>query len=62
MFMTAEILIRRLEEMMEIKIRSYAVTQMKLNPEVTRLLKEKREEDHVRLTEIRAELVSFLDS
>jgi hypothetical protein len=62
MYMTAETLIGLLEEMMDIKIRHYTPFQMKLNPEVARLLKEKREDDHVRLHQIRAELVKFLDS
>ncbi len=60
--MTAQNLIRLLEEMMEIKIRHYTPLHMKLNPEVARLLNEKRSEDLERLGEIRDELVRFLDS
>ena len=60
--MTAQNLVGLLEEMMDIKIRQSASFQLKLNPEVTSLLKEKREEDRVRLGQIRAELVQFLDS
>lgn len=58
--MTAENLIGLLEEMMEIKIRHYVPFQAKLNPEVVRMLKDKREEDHERLSEIRSELIQFL--
>ena len=47
---------------MEIKIRHYTPLHMKLNPEVARLLNEKRSEDLERLGEIRDELVRFLDS
>jgi hypothetical protein len=60
--MTAKNLIRLLEEMMEIKIRYYAPLHTKLNPEVAKLLNEKRSEDQERLGEIREELVQFLDS
>jgi len=62
MHMTAETLIRLLEEMMEIKIRHYTPFQMKLNPEVAKLVKEKREDDQQRLNQIRTALVGFLDS
>ena len=60
--MTGQTLIRLLEEMMEIKIRHYAPLHLKVNPEVAKLLKEKREDDHARLNTIRAELVKFLES
>jgi len=60
--MTAENLIGLLEEMMDIKIRHYPPLQAKLNSEVAKLLKEKREDDQIRLKEIRTELVQFLDS
>lgn len=60
--MTAETLIQLLEEMMDIKIQQYTQFHMKLNPEVTKLLTEKRETDRRRLDQIRVELVRFLDS
>lgn len=60
--MTADTLIRLLEEMMDIKIQQYAQHQLKLNPEVAKLLGEKRETDRRRLDQIRTELVRFLDS
>lgn len=60
--MTAETLIRLLEEMMDIKIQQYAQFHLKLNPEVAKLLTEKRETDRRRLDQIRVELVRFLDS
>ena len=60
--MTAQSLIGLLEEMMEIKIRHYVPFQAKLNPEVAKMLKEKRDEDYERLSAIRTELIQFLDS
>jgi len=47
---------------MDIKIQQYAQHQLKLNPEVAKLLGEKRETDRRRLDQIRTELVRFLDS
>ena len=61
-FMTADTLIHLLEEMMDIKIQQYAQYHLKLNPEVAKLLQEKRETDRRRLDQIRLELVRFLDS
>jgi len=60
--MTAETLIRLLEEMMDIKIQRYAQYHLKLNPEVAKILMEKRETDRRRLDQILVELVRFLDS
>jgi hypothetical protein len=50
-----------LEELIDIKIRNYAETQVKARPEVSRLLQEKREEDRRRVEEIRRELVAVLE-
>ena len=47
---------------MDIKIHQYAQFHLKLNPEVAKLLQEKRETDRLRLDQIRGELVRFLDS
>ncbi len=58
--MTAENLIGLLEEMMDLKIQQYAESNMKPTPEITRILSEKRETDHRRLEQLRAELVRFL--
>jgi hypothetical protein len=60
--MTAENLVRLFEEMMDLKIQHYAQTQLKLTPEVSHLLNQKRETDRRRLDQIRAELVRFLQS
>ncbi len=59
--MTAQVLIGLLEEMMDLKLQHFAETQLKLTPEVARLLQEKRETDRRRLDQIRAELVRILD-
>ena len=58
--MTAENLIGLIEEMMDLKIQQYAESNMQPTPEIARILDEKRETDHRRLEQIRAELVRFL--
>jgi len=58
--MTAENLIGLIEEMMDLKIRQYAESQMRPTPDIARLLSEKRQTDHRRLEQIRVELVRFL--
>ncbi|HWX23290.1 MAG TPA: hypothetical protein VN578_25590 [Candidatus Binatia bacterium] len=60
--MTADMLIRLLEEMMDVKLQQFAEAQLKLTPEVSRILHEKHETDRRRLEQIRAELVRFLES
>jgi hypothetical protein len=60
--MTAESLIGLIEEMIDLKIQQYSEPNMKRTPEITRMLHEKRETDHRRLDQIRAELVRFLQS
>jgi hypothetical protein len=59
--MTAQVLIGLLEEMMDLKLQHFAETQLKLTPEVSRLLQEKRETDRRRLDQIRAELIRILE-
>ena len=58
--MTAESLIGLIEEMMDLKIQQHAESTMKATPEITRILHDKRETDHRRLDQIRAELVRLL--
>ncbi|MGH7967876.1 MAG: hypothetical protein ACREIC_04025 [Limisphaerales bacterium] len=58
--MTAQALVGLFEEMMDLKLQQYAESQLKVTPELTRLLHEKRETDRRRLDQIRAELVRFL--
>lgn len=60
--MTGEMLVGLLEEMMDLKLQQYAELNLKVNPEVSRLLSEKRETDRRRLDQIRKELVRFLES
>ena len=60
--MTGEMLIGLLEEMMDLKLQQYAELNLKVNPEVSRFLHEKRETDRRRLEQIRKELVRFLES
>jgi len=60
--MTAQTLIGLLEEMMDLKLQQFAEAQLKLTPEVSRILFEKRDTDRRRLEQIRTELVRFLES
>ena len=60
MSMTAETWVQLLEEMMDLKVQQYAESTMKLSPEVSRILTEKRETDRRRLEQILAELVRTL--
>ena len=58
--MNAEALVKLLEEMVDLKVQQYAQLNMKPNPEVARLLEEKRVTDRRRLEQIKAELVRLL--
>ena len=58
--MTAENLIGLIEEMFDLKIQHYAQSSMKPNAEIARIPHEKRETDHRRLEQIKAELVRYL--
>jgi hypothetical protein len=58
--MTAETLIGMIEEMMDLKIQAYAQSNLKLTPELTEILAQKRETDRRRLDQIRLELVRAL--
>ena len=58
--MTPEDWVHLIEEMMDLKIQHYAESTMKVSSEVSKILHEKRETDHRRLDQIRAELVRTL--
>jgi hypothetical protein len=58
--MTAERLIGLIEEMMDLKIQQHAESTMNPTPEIGRILRDKRETDHRRLEQIKAELVMSL--
>ncbi len=60
--MTAECLVGLIEEMVDLKVQQHAESTMRTTPEITRILQEKKETDHRRLEQIRAELVRFLQS
>ena len=60
--MTADYLVRLIEEMMDRKVQQFAESQLKVTPEVASLLREKRETDKRRLDQIRIELVRFLEA
>ncbi len=59
--MTARDLINLFEELIDLKLQHYAEANLKLTPEVARLLHDKRETDRRRLEQIRAELVRALE-
>jgi hypothetical protein len=59
--MTARFIVGLLEEMMDVKVQQFAETTMRPNPEVARLLQEKRETDRRRLEQIRSELIRILE-
>ena len=58
--MNAEILVKLMEEMMDLKVQQHAETHLRTNPEVARLLMEKRETDRRRLEQLRAEMSRLL--
>jgi hypothetical protein len=58
--MTAEAWVRLMEEMIDLKLQQFAEANMKLTPELTRLLQDKRETDRRRLEQIRTELIRTL--
>ncbi len=60
--MTADYLVRLIEEMMDLKVQQYAESQLKVTPEVAALLHDKRDTDRRRLDQIRIELVRFLEA
>jgi len=60
--MNAEKLVKLIEEMMDLKVQQYAESHLKPNPEVARLLMEKRETDRRRLEQIRAELARLISA
>lgn len=60
--MTAEYLVRLIEEMMDLKVQQYAESQLKVTPEIAAMLHDKRDTDRRRLDQIRMELVRFLEA
>jgi DNA polymerase III delta subunit len=60
--MTAEKLMALLEEMIDLKLQAYAANNLKLSPEVARLMADKHETDRRRLEQIRTQLITFLDN
>lgn len=58
--MTAEAWVRLIEEMIDLKLARFAEANIKLSPDLTRLLQDKRESDRQRLQQVRTELVRTL--
>jgi len=59
--MTAEALVRLMEEMMDIKVQLLAQSSMKVSPDVARILHEKRDTDKRRLEQVRTEMIRILN-
>jgi hypothetical protein len=60
--MNSENLVRLIEEMIDLKVQQHAESHLKSNPEVARILAEKRETDRRRLEQIRSELARMVGS
>ena len=58
--MNGETLVKLIEEMIDLKLQQRAQANLKANPEIARILDEKRLTDRRRLEQIRAELVRLL--
>ena len=56
----AEKVVKLIEEMLDLKLQQYAESHMKVSPDISRLLQEKRETDRRRLEQIRAEIARHL--
>jgi len=59
--MNAATMVNLIEEMMDLKVQRLAESQMKPNPEVARILAEKRVTDQRRLEHIRTEMTRLLE-
>jgi hypothetical protein len=58
--MKPETFVKLFEEMVDLKIQLQLATSLKVNPELSKMLAEKRETDRRRLEQIRVELIQFL--
>lgn len=58
--MNAELFVKLVEEMTDLKIQKYAADHLKPSPDIVRLLEMKRETDRRRLEQIRLEMVRCL--
>lgn len=58
--MKPETFVKLFEEMVDLKIQLQLATSLKVNPELSKMLAEKRESDRRRLEQIRVELIQFL--
>lgn len=58
--MSAETLVKLIEEMIDLKLQQQAQTNLKVSPEMAHILEEKRVTDRRRLAQIRAELIRLL--
>lgn len=59
--MKGELLTRLIEELVDLKIQQYVSTNLKLSPEVARVLQAKRETDRRRLEQLRLEMAGILN-
>ena len=55
--MNAEAMVKLIEEMIDLKVQQHAQLNIKANPEVARILEEKRLTDRRRLEQVKVELI-----
>jgi predicted transcriptional regulator len=60
--MTAEKFVNLIEEMTDLKIQQFAESSMRPTAEIAKILRDKRETDHRRLNQIKAELIRTLET
>ncbi|MBE0544794.1 MAG: hypothetical protein IH623_25940 [Verrucomicrobia bacterium] len=58
--MKPETFVKLFEEMVDLKIQLQLAASLKVNPDLSKMLAEKRETDRRRLEQIRVELIQFL--
>ena len=59
--MNGDALVKLIEEMIDLKLQQQAQANLKVNPEITRILEQKRATDRRRLEQIRAELARLFN-
>jgi len=58
--MSAETFVSLLEELVDLKVQYHLAKQIKLSPELSRMVAMKRESDRQRIEQVRAELLQTL--
>ena len=53
--------VKLIDEMVDLRVQQHTIAALKLNPELAKILAQKRETDRHRLEEVRAELIQLLN-